>query len=157
MPKKGLSLVSMVLYVVIFFAFATIAISISTNMNMKTLSEKGKVYCNEQVQKLQYNILNSAKNSIYYDYIENSIVFSNNDEYTYDKEKKIILKNGGKLLTDVTNFEIINIDNLSGIKPNLMDNVDNNKEYICIRINFEKYSQNLSYDMFYTLGDESVE
>lgn len=157
MQKKGLSLVSMMLYVVLFFTFATIAVAVSTNMNVKTLSEKGRLYCNEQVQKLQYNILDSAKKSTYYDNIENSIVFSNNDEYTYDIDKKIILKNGGILVTDVTTFEIIDISNLSGIKPDLVDNVDNNKEYICIKISFEKYSQNLTYDLFYTLGDERVE
>lgn len=157
MQKNGLSLMSMILYVVLFFAFSTIAVSISINMNIKTLSEKGRVYCNEELQKLQYNILNSAKKSEYYDNMDESIVFSNNDEYIYNQDTKNILKNGGVLITDVTSFEIIDISSLNGVKPDLVYNVDKAKEYICIRVTFNKYSQNLTYDLFYTLGDDNIE
>lgn len=157
MKKSGITLVSIIIYVILFFAFSTIAISISTNINMKTLSEKGKIYCSEQIQKLQANLLDSAKNSKDYDIIGNSIVFSNNDEYEFDEERKVVLKNGGVLVSDVESFENINIDELSGKKEDFANNLDYQTEYICLRVRFVKYSQTSSYELFFSLGDDNIE
>ena len=92
-------MISMIIYVVLFFVFSAFAVSLSSNINYQTLSQKGLVYSNEQLQKLQYNMLFSAKNSISIDNISGKIVFSNNDEYTYDSTNKKIYKNGGVLVS----------------------------------------------------------
>ena len=108
-------MISMIIYVVLFFVFSAFAVSLSSNINYQTLSQKGLVYSNEQLQKLQYNMLFSAKNSISIDNISGKIVFSNNDEYTYDSTNKKIYKNGGVLVSEVESFNIIDVSSLANV------------------------------------------
>lgn len=99
--KSGLTMASMILYVVLFFIFISFAISISTNMNYKILTQKGDMYINEEYDKLQYNLFKSAKASTSISFIQGDIVFSNNDIYHYDSDKKIIYKNNAVLVDSV--------------------------------------------------------
>lgn len=153
MQKKGLSLVSMVIYVVLFFAFSAFAVAMSMNMNYKTLAEKGNIWVNEQFQKLQYNLVMSGKNSITIDSISGNIIFSNNDEYSYDVTKKRILKNGGILVTDVEQFEITQINSLKDVPAGFTSNIDNNIDNVCVNVKFKKYGQEFSSQIFVTVGD----
>ncbi|MDD3303722.1 MAG: hypothetical protein PHP54_02280 [Clostridia bacterium] len=154
MNKKGISLMSMVIYVVLFFAFSAFAVGMSLNMNYKNISQKGKVWIHEQAQKLQYNLLNSAKDSTTIDHISGKIVFSNNDEYDYDEEKKVIYKNGGILVTDVEELKSIVIDNLTGVNPTFSTAIiDRNKDYSCLSVKFKKYGEEFSTQIFVTAGD----
>lgn len=164
MRKQGLSLMSIVVYVSLFFAFMTFATVMATNMNYTSLSYKGEIINAENFQKLQYNILNSAKNSTSVDSITDSIIFSNNDEYTYDLGKRAILKNGLKLISDVVSFEIISIDDITGIPDSLIVkengeyiNFDESKNYICINITLKKYGVETTSQIFVTVGDENIE
>ena len=52
---------SIVVYVILFFVFTSIAVAVSSNMNYETLSQKGMIINNKNIQKLQFNLLNSAK------------------------------------------------------------------------------------------------
>ncbi len=153
MCKKGLSLISMIIYVVLFFVFSAFAVAISTNINYQTLTQKGSVYANEQLQKLQYNLLFSAKNSITVDNISGKIVFSNNDEYTYNATNKKIYKNGGVLVSDVESFSIIGLEALKDTPGNFVNDVDKNIDNVCVEVKFKKYGSELSSQIFVSAGD----
>ena len=164
MKKSGLSLMSMVIYVALFFAFMTFATIIATNMNYTSLAAKGKVVNEENLQKLQFNILNSAKNSVSIDNISNKIIFSNDDEYVYDFSKKAVLKNGTKLVTDITSFEVVPIENLTNIPTSFFEkqngeyvNLDSSKDYICINVSLKKYGVETNSQIFVVAGDENIE
>ena len=153
MQRRGISLISMIIYVVLFFGFSAIAISLTTNMNMKTLAKKGSIYCQEQIEKLQYNLIDSAKKSEYFDNVSGTIVFSNNDEYKYDDTKKCILKNGGVLVKDVSSFQILSKDGITGFSDINKGHIDKNINYITIKVTIFKYSKSYDYELFITLGD----
>lgn len=161
MRRKGLSLISIVIYVALFFAFMTFATIISTNMNYTSLSYKGQVINVENFEKLQYNMLNSAKSSISVDKIGESIVFSNEDEYVYDSGEKKILKNDSVLVSNVISFDVVNIDELDNVPDSFFQkendeyiNIDNSKQYVCINITFEKYGVQTTSQLFVTVGDD---
>ena len=160
MNKNGLSLLSMVIYVVLFFSFMTFATIIATNTNYTSLSYKGRVINAENFQKLQYNMVNSSKNSTSIDNINQKIIFSNGDEYSYDSEKKIIFKNGGKLIYNVNSFEIVDVSKLNGVSEKLIKDEDGNstlddkKDYICVNVNLEKYGSVEEYQLFVVAGDD---
>ena len=153
MNKKGLSMVSMLVYVVLFFSFSAFAVGMATNMNYKSLGEKGQIVNNENLQKLQYNLVNSAKSSTTIEDISGKIVFSNNDEYKFDETAKTIYKNGGIIATDVESFKIIDIIELENTPENFSENIDSNIDYICVEVTFTKYSQTLTEKIFVTVGD----
>lgn len=154
MNKKGLSMISMIIYVVLFFAFSAFAVGMSANMNYRTLSEKGEIINNEQLQKLQYNLLNSAKKSKNIDIISDKIVFSNNDEYTFNKNTKKVYKNGGIIVSDVESFEIIEVDKLQNVPVDFSSNLDSSLDNVCVEVKFSKYSKELTQQIFVTVGDE---
>ena len=152
--KSGITLTSIVIYVSLFFVFTVFAIAMSTNMNYKAMGEKANIYVYEQFDKFQYNIITSAKNSNFVDNIYNKVVFSNNDEYSYDKDKKVVLKNGGVLVNKVEKFEIITEEKLTDIPNNFASNMDNSTNSICIEITFKKYGRQITKQLFVTVGDE---
>lgn len=154
--KSGITLTSIVIYVSLFFVFTVFAIAMSTNMNYKAMGEKANIYVYEQFDKFQYNIITSAKNSNFVDNIYNKVVFSNNDEYSYDKDKKVVLKNGGVLVNNVEKFEIISEEKLTDIPNNFASNMDNSTNSICIEITFKKYGKQITKQLFFTVGDEKI-
>lgn len=161
MNKKGITLVSIVVYVALFFGFMTFATIISTNMNYTSLSYKGKILNIENFKKLEQNMINSAKSSTSVDDIGGNIVFSNNDEYEYNSDKKAILKNGGVLISNVTDFKVITVDKLNNVPEYFLRkengeyaNIDTTKDYICLEISFEKYGVQTTSQLFVTVGDE---
>ena len=154
--KSGITLTSIVIYVSLFFVFTVFAIAMSTNMNYKAMGEKANIYVYEQFDKFQYNIITSAKNSNFVDNIYNKVVFSNNDEYSYDKDKKVVLKNGGVLVNNVEKFEIITEEKLTDISDVFSSNMDNNTNSICIEITFKKYGRQITKQLFVTVGDEKI-
>lgn len=161
MNKKGITLVTMVIYVALFFAFMTFASIMSSNMNFTALSNKGKIINEEEFQKLQYNIFNSAKNSTSIDKLYNDIVFSNNDEYLYDDEKKCILLNDIPLVSNVKSFDIVSIDKLKDVPETFLSigngeytKLDMSKDYVCLNITFEKYGVETTNQIFVTSGDD---
>lgn len=145
MNKRGITMTSIVIYVVLFFVFTSIAIAISSNMNYESLSEKGNIINNEGIQKLQFNMLNSAKKSDAIYNINGKIVFSNNDEYYYDNENKKILKNDTVLISNVENFNIID-------SKEFVADVSQDKS-IAIDITLKKYGNEKSEKMIFSVGD----
>ena len=114
MNKKGITMVSIVMYVVIFFALTAIATSVTIAMNSNSLTDKGKIYVQESEIKLKNNLLHSFENSDGITTINNKLIFSNNDEYYYEPENKIIYKNGGILIQNVEEMTF-ELDNHKGL------------------------------------------
>lgn len=154
--KSGITLASIVIYVSLFFVFTVFAIAMSTNMNYKAMEEKANIYIYEQFDKLQYNIVTSCKDSEFVDNIYTKIIFSNNDEYSYDSEKKVILKNNGVLVKNVENYRIINENELKNVTDSYKSNIDTNASSIYIEITFKKYGKEITKQLIVTAGDELV-
>lgn len=150
MNKRGLSMVSMLIYVVLFFTFSAFAVGMGTNMNYRTLSEKGKIINAENLQKFQFNLVNSARNSTTVEKIGEKLVFSNNDEYTFNESEKKIYKNGGLVLSDVQAFDIVYAkESDAATYARLYD-----REYAMINITLNKYNQETNETIFVTVGDD---
>lgn len=157
--KKGITLASMVLYVVLFFIFMTFAIAMSSNMNYRTLSEKGVILNNKEFEKLQYNLISSASNSSSVEKTEKYISFSNGDIYTYDSEKSTVYKNGGILVQNVSEFSpLISIENLIDVDSNAKNNINEYEEYVCLNVKFTRYNQETFKQIFISVrGDDKLE
>ncbi len=149
--KSGITLVSIMIYVLLFFAFSTLAISLSSNMNMNSLSKKGEIIVNEGYDKLSYNLINSAKNSNSVDIIADSVVFGNNDEYSFDFDKKVILKNDTVLIKNVEDFKIINSSDF--VSEEKIANFDSNIQNISFSVTLKKYNVDKNENIFVTLGE----
>lgn len=152
--KSGITLTSIVIYVSLFFVFTVFAVAMSTNMNFRALDEKADIYIHEQFCKLEYNMVASAKSSNSVDNIAGNFVFSNNDEYKFDNEKKVILKNDGVLVKSVENFRVIDTSRLENVNSETVSNINNDLEYVCVEITFKKYGKQIVKQLFVTVGDE---
>lgn len=155
MNKKGLSMISMLIYVVLFFSFSAFAIGMATNMNYRTLTEKGKIINMQQLQKLQYNLLNSARNSRYVERISDKIVFSNNDEYYFDETEKKIYKNGGIIATDVESLEVLNLSEEASISTYLITPSNMSEKFLEVEVTFNKYNQQKTDALVVSIGGSS--
>jgi len=117
--KKGITVTSIVVYVILFFMFTTITSIISSRFNENLFNDRGMAINITEFNKLEYNLLESASNSYNatYETEENitTITFSNSDEYVFDKENQIIYKNGGKLIKHVKDYTIITNEALLSI------------------------------------------
>lgn len=140
MNKNGITMVSIVMYVVIFFALTAIATGVTIAMNSNSLKDKGKIYVQEAEIKLKNNLLNSFENSDSITTISNKLIFSNNDEYYYEPENKIIYKNGGIL---IQNVEEMTFD------------LGNNKGLVSLDLNAKviKYNQEKNINFITCKGD----
>lgn len=100
--KKGITMVSIIVYVLLFFAFTSIAIVISSRINQNLFNDRGNAINITAINKLEYNLLKSANESYNVDMVveenKSTLTFSNSDVYVFDKDKNIIYKNGGKLV-----------------------------------------------------------
>ena len=144
--KKGITITSLVIYVVLFFGFTIITTSVSTNFNRNILQEKANININENTLKIQSNLLNSSKKSITITSSNNEIIFSNGDIYKLDKNRKVILKNEGVLCDFVSNLEIL--DN-SEVTTNIIED----SKMIAINVTFEKFDITNSRKIVISAGD----
>jgi hypothetical protein len=149
--KNGFTLVSLVLYVMLFFTFTVFATAVSTNLNRKVLSEKGIVMVNDSYMKLYTNLLDSAKKSTSVDIIGSKLVFSNGDLYEYNSENKKILKNSGNLVQNAESFSVKDLASILGPLNNIND-IDLNKCF-SVNVSFKKYNETINKDIVVTVGD----
>ena len=108
-------------------------------MNYMALNRKGEIINYEAVQKLQFNILNSASQSTYLDQIGDKFVFSNQDEYVYDTQTKSILKNDILLLSNVEEFHL-------ELKSERLYQIE---------IVVEKYGKTLQKNILFSVGESN--
>lgn len=124
--KRGITLSSLVIYIILFTVFTVFVSFVSANMNERLFNSRGEAINYSSLNKLQYNLENSALDSQDVQITGNQISFSNGDNYVYNEEEKIIYKNDGILCLYVENFSA-NIE--TGI----------NTKKVSINITFKKY------------------
>lgn len=103
--KKGITVSSLVLYVVLFFGITTFVSIVYTNMNDTLFESRGTALNYTMLNKLEYNITDSSFKSIDVAIVDDVITFSNGDRYYYDEAKDIVMLNNGILCTSVSKFE----------------------------------------------------
>ena len=148
--RKGITITSLVIYVVMFFGLTILATSVTTNFNRNILQEKAIIEINENLIKIQSNLLISSKNSTFITSNNNIITFSNGDIYSFDESKKTLLKNNGVLCENVNSFKVI--EN-SKITENNIDDI----KFVATEISFEKFDVTETRNIFVSAGDEGYE
>lgn len=109
---------SLVIYVVLFSGLTVLLSMIYNNMNDTLFFNRGRAINYTTLNKLQYNITESAYSSDNVQINQGIIIYSNGDEYVYNEEKDMIILNGGVLCTNVSDFnaEITEIDGYKQVK-----------------------------------------
>lgn len=102
--KSGITLASLVVYLVLFVGLTAFVAAISTNMNERLFYNRGQAINYTNLDKLQYNIENSSLKSDDVSYLDDKVVYSNGDIYEYDESRKTVLKNEGILCSNVESF-----------------------------------------------------
>ena len=129
--KKGITLASLVIYIVLFTSFTVFVSSISSNMNERLFDNRGEAINYSSLNKLQYNIENSALESNNVVVSSNQISYSNGDDYVYNSESKVIYKNGGVLCLNVDSFLA-------------SQSIGENSKKVTIELTFNKYLNQMS-------------
>mgnify|MGYP004551812837 CR=1 FL=1 len=108
--KRGITVTSIMVYVLLFFAFTTIATVISSRFNKNLFNDRGNAINVTAINKLEYNLIDSASNSYNVDVVANgnnrTLTFSNSDVYVFDNDNNVIYKNGGKLVKFVKESKV---------------------------------------------------
>lgn len=102
--KKGVTLVSLVVYISLFTVFIAFATNISSGLNERLFDARGQAINYTNLNKLESNILSSESASSTVGLSGKTITYSNGDVYTFDSTKNVILKNGGILCSNVSEF-----------------------------------------------------
>lgn len=102
--KKGITMASLVIYIIVFSMITVVLSMIYTNMNETLFFNRGRSINYTTFNKLQYNINESTLASDLVMVSDGEIIFSNGDVYSYDADKKIILLNGGVLCSNISEF-----------------------------------------------------
>lgn len=124
--KRGITLASLVIYIVLFTSFTIFVAAISNNNNERLFNDRGEAINYSTLNKLQQNIEDSSLNSNSVSITENEINYSNGDSYSYDSENKVIYKNGGILCLNVESFDLSIEDGI-------------NTQKVTVNISFNKY------------------
>lgn len=136
--KKGITVASLIVYVVLFFLFTSVVVMISSNINNKIFSDRANINNYKNSAKAMTYVLNSAKNSKDATEIDERLVFSNNDEYVY--KNNTLYKNDKVILRDITNFEYSITD------------ISNNKKNVNVTFRFKKYTKELEKTYNFIVG-----
>ena len=129
--KRGITVSSLVLYVVLFFAITTFLSMVYSNMNDTLFNNRGMALNYTMLNKLEYNLTDSALQSVDIVLADNTLIFSNGDKYYYDSAKKMVILNNGVLCTSVSKFE-----------PTITTGTDTKK--LTINLTFNKYMAELN-------------
>lgn len=114
--KQGITIASLVIYLILFSTLTIVVSLIYTNMNDTLFLNRGRAINDVAFNKLQYNITNSALSSNNIEITSSNVIkYSNGDIYEYDEEAEIILLNGGILCSNVSAFSTSIHDN-DGVK-----------------------------------------
>ncbi len=129
--KRGITVSSLVLYVVLFFGITTFLSIVYTNMNETMFNNRGMALNYTMLNKLEYNLVESSTNSIDVVAASDVVTFSNGDKYYYDETKDVILLNSGILCTSVSKFN-----------PTVAS--ENGVKKLTIEVSFNKYLATLN-------------
>ena len=129
--KRGITMTSLSIYVVLLFSMITLAMLVSNSVNDRMFNERGLVINVTNADKLQYNMLNSSNESYTVSAFDTKVAFSNGDTYSFDKDKRVIYKNDMVLVDNVEECVITSERNTFG------------KTYVNMNIKFIKYLNEL--------------
>lgn len=129
--KRGITMTSLSIYVVLLFSMITLAMLVSNSVNDRMFNERGLVINVTNADKLQYNMLNSSSESYTVSAFDTKVAFSNGDTYSFDKDKRVIYKNDMVLVDNVEECVITSESNTYG------------KIYVNMNIKFIKYLNEL--------------
>lgn len=136
--KKGITMTSLVVYILLFTTFTVFVSNVSGNLNDELLDDRGQAINYSNLNKLQYNIDNSSFESYSVrvtsavvvteegEVTDYTISYSNGDTYEYDAVKQVIYKNKGILCKNVSEFEAKVEDSI-------------NEQKVTIDVDFNKY------------------
>ena len=124
--KRGITLTSLVIYIVLFTSFTVFVSITSTNMNSRLFNDRGEAINYSNLNKLQQNIENSSTESSDVVLTAGGLVYSNGDKYVYDSSSKVLYKNNGVLCLNVDEFLPL-VEEMDGIKK------------VTIQVTFNKY------------------
>ena len=121
--KRGITLTSIVIYIILFFLFTSFITVLSTRLNKNLFDDRGMAINVNNVNKTEYNLLKSGNESesitiTDIDSNSKSVSFSNGDTYVFNNDSNSILKNGGILVKNVI-YDASNMtytDNLLNVK-----------------------------------------
>ena len=144
--KSGITVTSIVVYVILFFAFTTTITAISSRFNRNLFNDRGNAINITAIDKLEYNLLSSAKESYDVKATFNgnvtTITFSNSDVYSFDKDNHVIYKNGGKLVKFVKESHVRASDNNLRVTLTLNKYTNEVTRTINVSIPSEQYYKN---------------
>lgn len=109
--KRGLTMMSLVVYVVLLAAFTGVALTVSNNLSNSVFADKGIAYDMTNYEKIMYYLNKSAMESSSADATSSTVTFSNGDKFEYNATKNELKMNGGVLCRNVYTFSIGDIQN----------------------------------------------
>ena len=153
--KRGVTLISIIIYLILFTTFTVFAMSVNSNMNRNVFMDKGSIEVENEYSKLYTNMFTSAKNSTsYYTSSKETVTvinFSNGDYYIFDTTNNCVYKNDGILCNNLITFELSEVHNIS--TTTLAENVLIESHSLCVEVSFKKYDQILDRAIVVTVGD----
>lgn len=137
MRKRGITMVSLVVYVVLLAAFTGVALMVSSNLSDTVFADKGLAINMTNYEKVLYYLNKSAEESTSATVTTTKITFSNGDIFEYNSEKSELKLNGGVLCKNVSEFDIGSIEN------NLLN----------VGVSFKKYTNTMTRTVTLNIGE----
>lgn len=138
--KKGITVTSLVIYVVSFFTLLTITLSFNTNMTKLNFNKRGLINNYKDVGIVNVNLLKSSKESKEAYKLGDSLVFSNDDEYFWDKNSQKLYKNKKLLCKNVKDFTYS------------INEESNKTKKIALFISYNNYNKEERVEMQFSFG-----
>lgn len=135
--KKGITMTSLVVYIVLLAAFTGIALMVSGNLSDTVFGDKGLAICATNYEKTMYYLNKSAMESTTVTVAGSTVTFSNGDTFEYDASKNVLKLNGGVLCKNVSEFDVGSLEN------NLLD----------IEVSFKKYTNTMTRTISIYVGE----
>ena len=104
--KRGVTVTSLVVYIVLFSSLTLFLSATYTDLNERLFLSRGSAINYTTFNKLQYNLINSAKESNSVTIEGPYLAFSNGDKYAYDDVAKHITLADGVLCTNVDSVSV---------------------------------------------------
>lgn len=135
--KNGITLSSLLIYLILFTTFTIITLSVTSNLNKNIFDSRGEIENNKNLNKVIAYFVESSKSSGSVSKIGDRVVFDNNDEYEFRESEKAIYLGNKKIVKNV---------------HKVMFSVTNKTVYL--DITFEKYSKILNKELTFSVrGD----
>lgn len=135
--KSGITMASLVIYVILLTAFTGIALIVSNNLSISLFEDKGAAINTTSYDRIQYYLNKSAIESSTVNVNGADVTFSNGDTFSYNTETDELSMNGGILCKDVYGFSAVKLE--SGI--------------LSVTLNLKKYTHNMERTITLFVGE----